>query len=205
MFDFAQEPNPKIERRIRDVVAINSMAARMERGWCQKADAVNEKGYRCGPRHPAAVRWCMNGALLAEQLDSVSHHRLYEMFTEVTGLPMETYNDYPHRTVHDVVAICKMLAGRVEEGYYDDYEQTSSQNPVIVQTVTFTGMTWVVTTHELGEPISYPKTNTNATFAKYRNPTETDWTQLVKTWILPVPAKGILAEPSKVKVPELVT
>jgi len=84
--------------------------------WCQKERAQTEQGEWTSVRHPAAARFCADGALMRVcGVDTLAAHdppgspigQAFRALTKACGMNAIVYNDEPGRKASEVAA--KML------------------------------------------------------------------------------------------------
>lgn len=73
--------------------------------WCQWSDGLTAAGEKVGGRNPAAVKWCMRGAVECCYGDD---SLLYKKFGRRHDTPVQ-FNDTPGRTWEEVHALLKEL------------------------------------------------------------------------------------------------
>lgn len=91
------------------------------KGWTQRADARTADGETCKPLDPAAVAFCLGGAITAAQPEPVSKDWPAEAAARSAVLPFFggssriRWNDAPERTQAEVVAVLRRAAEMCEE------------------------------------------------------------------------------------------
>lgn len=87
------------------IAALRRIRARLKRGWCQRANALDLEGHPVGSCNPRARRWCLAGATVGECEDA----RIYIYRALTTGekryRSVIEWNDCPGRTQEDVIAM----------------------------------------------------------------------------------------------------
>lgn len=88
--------------------------------WTQDELARDAEGKAVGPLDPAAVCWCMSGAIIAECPDAFAEWQALGTVSSVlpkVSEPILTYNDQKRRTQAEVVAkLCEAAAKAREQG-----------------------------------------------------------------------------------------
>lgn len=83
---------------------------RLRQGWCRNALARDE--HQSATRHsdPAAVQWCLVGAmhLECERLGIKNHNRIYETL-DYWRSPPEAFNDATAKDVNDVIRFLQSI------------------------------------------------------------------------------------------------
>jgi hypothetical protein len=81
----------------------------LERGWCRNTQGKTKDGLSVSGRHPAAVQWCLYGAMMAASHDD--NHLLSQLERVVTSaLPKRSFDaiawfNNRQRTVSPVLAV----------------------------------------------------------------------------------------------------
>jgi hypothetical protein len=97
---------------IKDVLI--TARARCEKGWCQKAAAVDAEGNRVDTVSDEAVAWCMLGGMVECDYDTWDPARNLLM-EFLDGQYISQFNDTPGRTKEEVLAIFDKAIAAAEE------------------------------------------------------------------------------------------
>ncbi|MTD92860.1 hypothetical protein GIW81_00770 [Hyphomicrobium sp. xq] len=97
-----------------DLRAIRGLIAR---GWCQGTYAeTRDRAERGNYRHATAYAWCLAGASFATDADICVDDRLRALIREDTACDgMVDWNDDPHRTQGEVLALIRRAESEVED------------------------------------------------------------------------------------------
>lgn len=94
---------------------LNAAADLCERGWTQKASAINDQGDRVDPWDNEATAWCALGALcVAGGAERAEWEQALKSVVDVTGYLLTYWNDQPGRTQEEVVAALRAAAERAK-------------------------------------------------------------------------------------------
>jgi hypothetical protein len=95
--------------------------ARLRRGWCQNADALDSEGHRTDPCSPTAVSWSAAGAVEAEirsasDGDSEEGPIFAALGTDDYGyIALQFWNDMEERTQQQVIALFERAIAKCSE------------------------------------------------------------------------------------------
>lgn len=79
----------------------------IRRGWCQRALAVDGVGEEVDPESSEAVAWCLSAAAyVARPYAHYSYLQYLNAVREHIGVVASEWNDAPHRTQAEVLALC---------------------------------------------------------------------------------------------------
>lgn len=90
---------------------LDEVEALIQQGWCQKYLARTTTGAAVSPHSDLACQWCLRGAISRanytedEDVEDAAAHALRQLI----DLPITRWNDEPHRTVDDVIALIRRV------------------------------------------------------------------------------------------------
>ena len=101
---------------------LRKAATRVDRGWTQGANALDQAGIPCQPTSEKARTWCVRGAILAEtrynseycQTFTMHAFQLYLGKKEKADMNLPFWNDHSHRQQHHVSNALRACADELE-------------------------------------------------------------------------------------------